>query len=176
MTLPAEHDASSPHQPSASDLSGKPVWRWSWPSRVALLFTGVILPVICFAIDVPFRPDWQSGNLGDYAKLLLLHKPACPFYPLLLYCMACMTLMIFKPARFSRRFIVRLGIYSGVLVAIQYWVVFGLALGEGANIPESLLAFLFMSTFATAIPWGIGVAFAFLIRAKFFTLWWVFAG
>lgn len=86
-------EASGPVPPS----SHKSTWRWSWLARLAFLFAGVVLPAICFLIGFPDSPSWQSGNLEDYAQLLLLHKPSRALYPFLLYNMTCMTLLVFAP-------------------------------------------------------------------------------
>ena len=51
------------------------------------LFAGVILPLVCFVISLPDRPDWQSGTLDAYAQLLLSHRASLPLYPFLLYSM-----------------------------------------------------------------------------------------
>ena len=50
--------------------SGKPSPSSS-PVGFAKLFGGVVLPLICFTISYPDRPDWQSGQPTAYAQLLL---------------------------------------------------------------------------------------------------------
>jgi hypothetical protein len=44
------------------------------------------------------------------------------FYPFLAYSMLCMLLLLVSPRRFSRVFIVRLGIYAGIALALQYTI------------------------------------------------------
>lgn len=136
--------------------------RWSGPASAALMFTGVVLPIICFLISFPERPEWQSGNLQDYAQLLLAHKPASPLYPFLLYNMTCMTLLVCNPGRFVKSFVVRLGVYTGVLLALQYWLVFVIALGGTG--PEELLTVGFYSLLAVVVPWAGGWLIALLFR------------
>ena len=101
----------------------------SKPVGLATLFAGVVLPLICFAISYPDRPDWQSGQPTAYAQLLLAHKESAPLYPFLLYCMTSMVLLFANPARFRENAWVRFGIFSGVLVAAEYWVLFQVAFG-----------------------------------------------
>ena len=112
--------------------------------RVALTltFAGVVLPLVCFAISFPGRPEWQSGNTSDYAQLLLSRKCSAPMYPFLLYCMTCMFLVVWQPARFANRFCVRMGIFFGVLVAAEYWFVFQAALpgSPGSVVGQTLVA------------------------------------
>lgn len=98
---------------------------WSWAAKLAFMFTGVVLP-IAFRLFFPemrhSRPG-ESGYLGDYGEALLSEASA-PLFPFLLYSITCMTLLVFAPGRFSKNFVVRFGVYTGVLVALQYWVAF----------------------------------------------------
>ena len=100
----------------------------SKPVGLATLFAGVVLPLICFAISYPIRPEWQSGQPTAYAQLLLAHKESVPLYPFLLYCMTSMVLLFAAPARFRENAWVRFGIFSGVLVAAEYWLLFQVSL------------------------------------------------
>ncbi len=103
------------------------------PSRllaVALTFAGIILPAICFAIGFPNQPYWQSGTWNAYAQLLLSRKNAIPLYPLLLYAMTSLGLVVWRPARWGQRPWVRWGIYSGVVLAAECWLAFLFALSD----------------------------------------------
>ncbi len=100
---------------------------------VLLMYAGVILPAICFAMGFSEQPDWQSENLGAFARLLLSHKPSLPIYPFLLYNMTCMGMLIVRRDRSSEHLAVRFGIYTGVVLALQYWVIFSFALSDGQN-------------------------------------------
>ncbi len=121
----------------------------SKPVGLATLFAGVVLPLICFAISYPIRPEWQSGQPTAYAQLLLAHKESAPLYPFLLYCMTSMVLLFAAPARFRENAWVRFGIFSGVLVAAEYWLLFQVSLGT-PNIP----VVAFVSAIAAILPWG----------------------
>lgn len=107
---------------------------WSRPARCLLMAAGVVLPVVCFLLGFPERPDWQSGNLGDYAQLLLCRPGCVPLYPFLLYSMACLTLLARDPTKWSKMFLVRLGIYAGALLALEHWVLFAFAFDGNATI------------------------------------------
>jgi hypothetical protein len=157
-TPPSESGSPFGFSPSAE----RPGPRWSGPARAAFLFTGVVLPIICFAIGSPDPPDWQSGNLRDYAQLLLAHKPASPLYPFLLYNMTCLMLLAFAPGRFLKNFVVRFGVYTGVLITAQYWLIFVISLG-GATV-EGLLIGGFYSLLAIFFPWAVGWLILFLWR------------
>jgi hypothetical protein len=120
---------------------------------LALTFAGAVLPLICFAISFPERPRWQSGRYEEYAKLLLSHAGSAPQYPFLLYSMVCLVLLVWRPERWRDRSVVRLGIYLGVLLAAEFWVVFHTALGgteSGYMLP------LFFSALAVAVTWAAG--------------------
>ena len=120
----------------------------SKPVGLATLFAGVVLPLICFAISYPDRPDWQSGQPTAYAQLLLAHKESAPLYPFLLYCMTSMVLLFANPARFRENAWVRFGIFSGVLLAAEYWVLFQVAFGI------SMIWQVLGSALVAFLPWG----------------------
>jgi hypothetical protein len=164
------HQDQPPHVPEP-DCQAR--LHWSGPARAALIFTGVVLPTICFAISYPKRPEWQSGNLDAYAQLLLSHKGSMPLYPLLLYSMTCMTLLVFAPDRFVKKFVVRFGVYTGVLLAVQYWLVFGVALVGGD--PAELFTLAFFSLIAVGIPWPLAWALVLLVRRYGQQALWIIA-
>ncbi|MEE8453128.1 MAG: DUF6688 family protein [Thermoguttaceae bacterium] len=111
-----QQDQADPTRLISSDLA-----------RGLLMATGVVIPAACFLIGYPGSSAWQSGDLRDYAQLLL-NRPSCmPLYPFLLYSMVCLTLLVLNPAKWSKMFVVRLGIYGGVLLALEHWVLFAFA-------------------------------------------------
>lgn len=132
-----------------------PELKLSRTARALFIFTGVILPVICFGIGYPDQPAWQSGNIADFARLLLSHKSTLPFYPFLLYNLISMTLIVYKPAGFAVNTWVRYGIYSGVAVGIFYWCVFMFAFSTAiAGSPAwRIIGFAVYSSLGVCIPW-----------------------
>jgi hypothetical protein len=127
-----------------------PVAIWPKPVAVALTLVGVALPLFCFLISFPERPDWQSGTTEAYAQLLLSHKCSAPLYPFLLYSMVCLVLVVWMPSRFAGRLLVRWGIYCGVLVAAEFWLIFQLAL---PNSGRQLAWQVLFSVLAVLVPW-----------------------
>ncbi len=125
-----------------------PELEWSWPAKAGFIFAGVILPVVCFGIVqfeyAPFgmHVDWQSGELSDYCELLFSPESCLPFYPFLLYPMACMTCMVIRPQWFSQSFMARLGIYTGVLLAVQYFILLGFASDGIGSVVGPVAAFV----------------------------------
>ena len=128
----------------------------SWRLRFVWAFAGVLLPTVCFVIGFPIQPSWQSGNVEDYAALLLSHEASLPLYPLLLGCMTSLSLLSAQPARFAKSRWVWLGIFSGVVLAVEYWLVFQAtmgATGTGTWFPKRYLQTVPLSAIIIAVPW-----------------------
>jgi hypothetical protein len=105
--------------------------------RTVGILIGVVLPLVDFGFSIlgyPFGPEWQSGEFHDYVKLLLSARSAWPFFPLLAYSMVCMFLVCAFPRRCASRFVCRLGIYTGIPLAIQFCAIMVLALGDNGNL------------------------------------------
>ena len=142
--------------------------------RCAWGFAGVFLPFVCFAIGFPDRPSWQSGRLEAYAALLMSHEASLPLYPLLLFSMFCLASLTARPTERARRWWVWLGIFCGVVLSIEYWLLFVAALNDtsdGGGHPEHYIVALFLSAIAVAVPWFgcqlIVFVFRLLDRAKY---------
>jgi hypothetical protein len=99
----------------------------SWRGKFLYALLTMVLPVACFAASPVLRPEWQSGKTSAYAALLLDPHAAVFFFPFLLYSMVCIGLLLYRPERFAARFAVRLGIYTGVFLALQYLVIVAIA-------------------------------------------------
>jgi len=82
-----------------------------------------VLPIFSFWATDLLKPEWQNGNLSSYLILLLFPQASILFFPLLAYSIICYLLILLAPARFSQVFVVRAGIYTGVLLALHYSIV-----------------------------------------------------
>ncbi len=82
-----------------------------------------ILPVFSFWATDLLKPEWQNGELSSYIILLLFPQASILFFPLLAYSIVCYLLILLVPARFSQVFVVRAGIYTGILLALQYSII-----------------------------------------------------
>ena len=83
----------------------------AWPGRVLYGLITIVLPIASFALafDGGLGPEWQSGQVSDYA-MLMLHGPVSLFFsPFLAYAMLSMLLLLIAPGRFASRFAVRFG-------------------------------------------------------------------
>jgi len=136
----------------------------SWPVRLAFLYAGVVLPVICHAMtvnDSPLAPSWQSGSMDDKLSFALSGRVGFVFYPLMLYPMVALTLLLFREARFAETWGVRCGIYTGIPVAMWYWALLGIvAMDVQGPLSSNWLGILFLGGAAIVVP----VAAWWLIR------------
>lgn len=88
----------------------------------------VIMPILAFWATELFKPEWQSGEFTAYLILLLFPEASLLFFFLLAYSIVCYCLLLIDEARYSQLHFVRFGIYTGVLLALQYSVLTGLFL------------------------------------------------
>ena len=148
-----------PEPPAAVPLADKTTDSQAAPSvflRLAWAFAGVILPMICFAIGYPDQPAWQSGRVKDYAALLMSHQASLPLYPILIGSVVSLALLALRPARFAKNGWVWLGILGGVVLAVEYWLLFQAAMGDLGTrwwLPKRCFLALFLSAIAVAVPW-----------------------
>lgn len=94
--------------------------------RVVYALIVTILPILCFYFSSWMTPQWQaitsSDEFSDYVKILLLPQIAWVFFPFFVYSAICLILLLIAPQGFSSRFVVRFGIYTGVLIGFQYTI------------------------------------------------------
>jgi uncharacterized protein DUF6688 len=91
----------------------------AWLRVLYGLFVG-LMPVFSFWATDLIKPEWQNGNLGSYMILLLFPQASMWFFPLLAYSVICYLVLLSVPTLFPQSFIVRFGIYTGVLLALHY--------------------------------------------------------
>jgi len=95
--------------------------KW-WGRALYGLFV-IALPAFSFWATFLVEPEWQDGKLSSYIILSLYPKASLLFFPLLAYSIVCYWLLLFAPSRFSRSFVIRTGIYTGLLLALQYCII-----------------------------------------------------
>ncbi len=121
----AFHDKAPPKIPSTRGVI-----------KLMVALGGIVIPVIChlggLLFGPPNEPDWQSGGLGDKLAFALVAHSGFPMFPLLGYCIASMWAYLRHNEKLES-FIWRLGIYSGVIVALWYWFLFGVSINEMAE-------------------------------------------
>lgn len=111
--------------PSPADF---PVRGW-W--RVLYILFLIVVPVFSFVAVEAIKPEWQSGDREAYVALLMLPEAAVFFLILLAYSILCYLLLLLNADHFAKFFAVRLGIYTGVFLALQYTILLGVYLFSG---------------------------------------------
>jgi len=96
--------------------------------RFAWVFAGVVMPIICFGVGRSFF-GIGAHSLSGRAGLLLSLAGSLPLVPLLLICMGSITTLALRPG-YVRNGWVQLGIFSGVILSLEYWAVFQVALSR----------------------------------------------
>jgi len=119
-------------EPEAKAPASTPFPESGWGKVVHGLFI-VVMPVLAFWATELFKPEWQTGEFSDYLILLLFPKASLLFFVLLAYSIACYCLLLIDLGRYSRIYWIRLGIYTGVLLAVQYSILSGLFFFTGSN-------------------------------------------
>lgn len=121
-----------------------------------LFIAGVILPVTDILLSIMLDgvgPYWQSGEFKDYLRLVLRSNSTYIFWPFLAYAMLSTLLLLSNVKIFSRFFIVRLGVYSGVLLSLVYAVILG-----GIWSPNFIIIFIVIFTVSALIKFLIALA------------------
>jgi len=99
---------------------------FSLGSRIGYALLGIVLPLVCFALSTMqslIGPDWQSDELSDQVGLLYGGEPLVVFYPLLLGALVALAVVLVRPLAARQSLVLRLGVYSGVALALQYFMI-----------------------------------------------------
>lgn len=109
-------------------------------ARVVYIGCGILLPGMSFVIAFGGLPTlgrmWQDGRPQTYAALLLTGRYDWPLYLPVLFAMVSIGALAIAPQVVARRFPFRLGIYSGLPLA----VIFAVTLGVVSNLSSGGLA------------------------------------
>ena len=124
----------------------------AWGRLVYSLFI-TLLPGFSFAATYLIMPEWQNGQLGSYIILLLLPKASWWFFPFLAYSIVCYLLLLLAPTRYAQSFVVRAGIYTGVLLALHYSIL-ALIYALDSDAYVIILVWVFPSLFSLAYRWA----------------------
>ena len=146
----------------------------SWWGKVVHGLFIVVMPILAFWATELFKPEWQTGEFSDYLILLLFPEASLLFFVLLVYSIACYCLLLIDLLRYSQILFIRLGIYTGVLLAVQYSILSGLFFFTDSNTPLSGLYLILLWLLPVFVPklyrfllkkWG-----ATAVNATLFTL------
>lgn len=112
----------SANNPMTAPSTDFPVRGW-WKVFYAAFL--IVIPSFSFFAVEALKPEWQAGDWDAYITLLLQAEASALFLVLLAYSILCYLLLLFNANRFAGFFAVRLGIYTGVLLALQYTILLG---------------------------------------------------
>ncbi|MBI5297341.1 MAG: hypothetical protein HY869_17825 [Chloroflexi bacterium] len=98
--------------------------------RIAQAFVVTLLTLAAFIVVVILKPEWQDGKFSSYVVLMLSPEASWIFAPLLGYSVLSLLFLLAAPAKWAQAFWVRLGIYSGALLALQFTALALLALED----------------------------------------------
>ena len=98
-----------------------------------------LMPFLAFWATELFKPEWQNGEFSAYLTLFLSPSASLLFFFLLAYSILCYSLVLIDSGRYSPFYFIRLGIYTGVLLAFQYSILAGLFFFNRSSAPFFLL-------------------------------------
>ncbi len=96
--------------------------------RISQAFVVTLLTLAAFTVIVILKPEWQDGKFSSYVALMLSPEASWIFAPLLGYSVLSLLFLLAAPLKWAPVFWVRLGIYTGVLLALQFTALALLAL------------------------------------------------
>ncbi|MEN9563276.1 MAG: hypothetical protein RIR73_1520 [Chloroflexota bacterium] len=107
------------HQPQSTKSHIPPLLAQTW---IYILFALVVVvaPILNFTLIDLLKPEWQDGRFVSYIYLFLLPEASIWFFMLLAYTIISYLLLLLAEERFAVYFFIRFGIYSGMLLALQY--------------------------------------------------------
>jgi len=126
----------------------------AWWGRLLYGLFVTILPAFSFWATQLLKPEWQNGDLSSYIILLLFPEASLMFFPLLAYSIICYLLLLLVPTRFSGSFVVRAGIYTGVLLALHYSIVV-LIYSLDSFVYVIFLIWIFPFVFSVIYRWAV---------------------
>lgn len=145
-------------QEHMSDTSNSPIFlRSFWKRRLYGAFI-VIMTFLDFRYIEYLKPDWQSGDIQDYLALFLSPEASLFFFPLILYSIFCFLLLMENQEQYAGNFFIRLGIYTGAFLALQYSLLIIVYIYRASWFPMLLLILLYAS------PWILGKVHLWLSR------------
>ncbi len=119
----------------------------AWKYFIFGLFV-VVTPIFDFSFSKLLKPEWQDGRFSSRINLSLQPESSAWFFVLLAYAIFSYLLLLWNTDHYARLFMIRLGVYTGAFLALQYSILVMIS-----NEPVSLLYILgyFLPVFAPRI-------------------------
>jgi len=143
-------DIATTTQPASSSISPFPA---SWGMRVLYGLFVIVLPTFSFWATELLKPEWQTGKLSDYMIVFLFPQASLLFFILLAYSIGSYVLLLVSPDQRSQSFFIRLGIYTGVLLALQYSIILLLYFVNGSTPLWILLSWILPPVYSRLSVW-----------------------
>ena len=107
--------------------------------RSAQSFVVTLLTLLAFIAVSILKPEWQDGRFSSYIALLLSPEASWIFAPLIIFsALSMLTLLLDNTSKQAQAFWVRLGVYTGTLLALQFTILALIAVGGGTIIVVGL--------------------------------------
>lgn len=138
------------------DMPGLTLYRFGPFARFICIFFGVMTAAGAFLMAESgpdsFLVDWQSGDFRHYVMMLLGAPAARPFYPFLLLSFGSLIALTVRPVEAARFTVVRIGVYTGVVLGVQYTLIlFGSMAGVVGLLIVVLVTFMAAGPFLATL-------------------------
>jgi hypothetical protein len=140
--------------------------------RIFHFLTAVILPLVCFAMSVasyPPGPDYQRAYWSDYLGLIPTARVGWAFYPLLIFSIYAAAMMVIVPKKAIDWFHIRIGLFTGVILAYQYSFIQAACYADGSSRAEgTVIALSAPAVFVAGMVFGDWVVHLAIWNAKWY--------
>jgi len=123
--------------------------------RIFHFGTAIVLPVVCFLISIkqyPPGPEWKREKWSDYLGMIPTASVGWSFYPLLAFSMLAALETILQPLKAVARLHVRVGLFTGIVLAYQYSFIQIVSLSDAKNVAfDTLLGLALPGVFAVVM-------------------------
>ncbi|MEZ6134473.1 MAG: DUF6688 family protein [Pirellulaceae bacterium] len=135
--------------------------------RTKFVLTGVVLPLACFVVAAlnkgisQVETPWQSGRAVDHVAMLLQWPGFAPFLPFVVFSAVSLVTWCLRQDTATSK-VVRLGIYTGILVSIQFMIF--------VLMTSFVLTWIFGAVMGSILAVVVYVCFPAVERAKRFAI------
>ena len=146
-------DVITEQEPDGTTIS--PPFPKSWWGKLLYGLYVVVMPILAFWSTDLVKPEWQSGELSDYLVLLLFPEASWIFLLLLAYSVISYILLLISPNQSAQFFAIRLGIYTGVPLALQYSILASVYLLSETPNPFFVPLWIFPLVYVPLYRWAV---------------------
>ncbi len=98
-----------------------------WPARLWFGYSALVLPAICFTLSFYTLglAEWQDGQIQTFVAIFLERDCSTVFVSIAAFSWISALLVLIAPSRSVKWWPIRLGLWTGMVVALQYVVLVG---------------------------------------------------